>query len=197
MREEQQIILGCLEKDRKAQEALFQLYARQMYGLCLRYGGSKANADDLLQEGFLKVFDNIHSYKGDSPLAGWMSRVFINLAISQIRKQSRQPGFVDIDEFESQSASIVEDETILDRGFSLEETLLAIGQLKEQYRIVLNMYAIDKLTHKEIAEKLGISEGTSKSTLSRARIMLKEILERQIKIKNNSGKQNNTYRPIS
>lgn len=145
-----------------------------MYGYCLRYSGNPDDANDLLQDGFIKVFENIKSYKGDSPLQAWMSRVFINLAITRYRKKSSGPRFVEVEDTE-----IAEDEPADEttEPADVERVMACIQLLPEKYRIVLNLYAIDKMGHKEIAEQLGITEGTSKSQLSRARQMLKSLLE--------------------
>jgi RNA polymerase sigma-70 factor (ECF subfamily) len=172
--EDEKIIQGCRENDRRAQQELFLKYGRKMLGYCLLYSPNSDEANDLLQDGFLKVFDNIGSYKGDSPLPSWMARVFINLAISKYRKKAIGPKFVDMDESdipeENEDSHQIESQ-------DLETVLKALHSLPEKYRLVLNMYAIDKLSHRDIAENLGISEGTSKSQLSRARQLLKEILE--------------------
>lgn len=175
MLEDEHIIQGCKEKNRNAQQELFLKYSRKMYGFCLRYSDNSDDANDLLQDGFLKVFDNIESYKGDSPLHSWMTRIFINLAISRFRKRSSGPRFVDMDDTE-----LADD----DDSNQVEETdfnkvMACLAELPEKYRLVLNLYAIEKLGHKEIAEQLGISEGTSKSQLSRARQMLKDLLEKK------------------
>lgn len=135
------------------------------------------DANDLLQDGFLKVFDNIRSYKGESALAAWMSRIFINLAISRFRKQSSGPRFVDMDE--ANVAGQSEDVDVQVQEHDINKVIQAMHLLPDKYRLVLNMYAIDKMGHREIAEQLGITEGTSKSQLSRARQMLKELLEKE------------------
>jgi RNA polymerase sigma-70 factor (ECF subfamily) len=171
--EDDKIIQGCKENDRSAQQELFLKYSRKMYGYCLRYSNNTDDANDLLQDGFLKVFDNIKSYKGESPLPSWMARVIINLAISRFRKSSSGPRFVDMEDTDIVDDS---DESNQIQPHDMETVVHCMGLLPEKYRIILNLYAIDKLGHREIAEQLGISEGTSKSQLSRARQMLKELL---------------------
>jgi len=172
--EDEDIIQGCRENDRRAQQELFLRYGRKMFGYCLRYSDNPDDANDLLQDGFIKVFDNIKSYKGDSPLQAWMSRVFINMAITRFRKRNAGPRFVDMED-----AEFAEDteEDVQTEARDLDKVMQCLQQLPEKYRLVLNLYAIDKLGHKEIAEQLGITEGTSKSQLSRARQMLKNLLE--------------------
>jgi RNA polymerase sigma factor (sigma-70 family) len=173
--EDENIIQGCRENDRRSQQELFLKYGQKMYGFCLRYSQGPDDANDLLQDGFIKVFENIKSYKGDSPLQAWMSRVFINLAITRFRKKSGGPRFVDVEE-----ADIVDDNDDAPQVAShdMNKVMQCMAELPEKYRLVINLYAIDKMGHKEIAEQLGISEGTSKSQLSRARQMLKDLLER-------------------
>lgn len=175
MLEDDKIIQGCRQNDRKAQQELFLKYSQKMYGFCLRYSANPDDANDLLQDGFMKVFDNINSYKGDSPLGAWMSRVFINLAISGFRKRSGGPRFVEVEEGDIPDAS---DEDYVEQH-DFNKVMHCMSQLPEKYKIVLNMYAVDKLGHREIADALGISEGTSKSQLSRARQMLKDLLNKK------------------
>lgn len=173
MLEDDHIIQGCKEKNRAAQQELFLKYSSKMYGFCLRYSNNADDANDLLQDGFLKIFDNISSYKGDSPLQSWMTRVFINLAISRFRKRSAGPKFVDVEDSDFVDDT---DDSNQVAAYDMDRVMQCMAQLPEKYRIVLNLYAIDKLGHRDIAEQLGISEGTSKSQLSRARQMLKDLL---------------------
>jgi len=145
-----------------------------MLGHCLRYSPNSDDANDLLQDGFLKVFDNIGSYKGDSPLHSWMARIFINLAITKYRRTSAGPKFVDVENSDIADSSESDNQV---EKHDLDTVICAIQQLPERYRLVINMYAIDKMGHRDIADQLGITEGTSKSQLSRARQMLKELLD--------------------
>jgi RNA polymerase sigma-70 factor (ECF subfamily) len=175
---DEDIIQGCKNGDRRAQETLFLRYGKKMYGYCLRYSGNHADASDLLQDGFVKVFEFIGTYKGDSALEGWMTRLFINLAISRFRKRSSGPQFVDVENTPlAEQADETRDEEEL-APVNLDIVLSALAALPEKYRLVINLYAIDKMNHKDIAEQLGISEGTSKSLLSRGRVMLKEQLNK-------------------
>ncbi|MBL7812858.1 MAG: sigma-70 family RNA polymerase sigma factor [Bacteroidetes bacterium] len=167
------IIQGCKRGDRKWQQELFLRYGRKLYGYCLRYAANQEDANDLLQDGFVKIFDSIGSFKGESTLEAWMTRLIINMAISRFRKRNSGPRFVEMDDLH-----IADDaEEIQVASYDLGRVLSALEGLPEKYRIVLNLYAIEKMSHKEIAEQLEISEGTSKSTLSRARQMLKDQLE--------------------
>jgi RNA polymerase sigma factor (sigma-70 family) len=174
--EDDKIIQGCRENNRSAQQELFLKYSGKMYGYCLRYSNNSDDANDLLQDGFLKVFDNIKSYKGDSSLQSWMARVIINLAISKFRKRAAGPVFVDMEQTDIVDDS---DESNQIEVKDVNKVMQCLALLPEKYRIVLNLYAIDKMGHREIAQQLGISEGTSKSQLSRARNMLKDLLEKK------------------
>ena len=169
------IIAGCVKKDRNAQKSLYEKYAAKMFGFCLRYSNSRADAQDLLQDGFIKVFDSIATLKEASQLEGWMSRIFINLAMSKFRKSSRGPVMVEVIDVLDDSEEV----SIDDEPMEVNEVLNCLMALPEKYRVVLNLYAIDKLSHKEISETIGISIANSKSLLFRARVMLKELVEQQ------------------
>lgn len=169
------IIAGCVKKDRNAQKSLYEKYAAKMFGFCLRYSNSRADAQDLLQDGFIKVFDSIATLKEASQLEGWMSRIFINLAMSKFRKSSRGPVIVEVMDVLDDSEEV----SIDDEPMEVNEVLNCLMALPEKYRVVLNLYAIDKLSHKEISETIGISIANSKSLLFRARVMLKELVEQQ------------------
>jgi RNA polymerase sigma factor (sigma-70 family) len=170
------IIAGCVNKDRIAQKALYENYGAKMFGFCLRYSNSRADAQDLLQDGFIKVFDSIATLKDPSQLEGWMSRVFINLALSKFRKSSRGPSMVDVVDVTDETSEDIEVEV---DSIEIESVLKCLMALPENYRMVINMYAIDKLSHKEIAESLGTTISNSKSILHRARVLLKELVEQQ------------------
>ncbi|MFN4913911.1 MAG: RNA polymerase sigma factor [Sphingomonadales bacterium] len=178
---DEDIIQGCKKGDRRAQEELFLRYGKKMYGYCLRYSGNPADANDLLQDGFVKVFEFIGTYKGDSAIEAWMTRLFINLAISRFRKRSTGPQFVEVDTIPL-AEQVEENESAQESlSESVDEVLSALAALPEKYRLVINLYAIDNMSHREIAEQLGISEGGSKSLLSRGRVMLKELMKNKKK----------------
>ncbi len=172
---EQELIQKCIARDAAAQKQLYMLYGAKMYGVCLRYMGNEEDAKDLLQEGFIKLFDKLHMYK-DGNLAGWMSRIFTNMAITTLRNKQRGPLLEDIETKEVEQS---EDEPEVDGQISVADVMTAMKQLPDKYRTILNLYAVDNLNHKEISNMLGVSEGTSKSQLSRARVMLKELLEKK------------------
>lgn len=168
--DELQLIAGCKNRNRESQKKLYELYARKIYGICLRYSSSVEAAQDLVHDGFLKVFDNIGSYSGKGSFEGWLKRIFINLALEQIRKDktfSHQTD--DIQNIPDVVDSSTEDEISL---ISEAELLKMIQELPKGYRTVFNLYAIEELSHKEIASMLGINEVTSRSQYNRARQIL-------------------------
>ena len=148
-----------------------------MYGFCLRYSPSSAEAQDLLQEGFIKVFDSLQHLREAKLLEGWMSRIFINLALSKYRKAKSGPQWVDVE-----LADTTEDDDAVNANLeelTIDEVLQLMKQLPDKYGMVLNMYAIDGLSHKEIAQLLDTTETNSKSMLSRARKMLKDLIDKK------------------
>ncbi len=171
----EEIISGCIKNDRRSQKELFDRFGAKMYGHCLRYSPSSADAQDLLQEGFMKIFDSIQSLRDVSFFEGWMTRIFINMALSKFRKAKSGPTIVDIDHVDAPEEIEVEEGSM--NQLSADQVLELMKQLPEKYALVLNMYAIDNLTHKEIAQYLNTSESNSKSMLSRARKMLKDLIE--------------------
>ena len=170
------IIAGCIKKDRQAQKTLYEKYAAKMFGFCLRYSNSRADAQDLLQDGFIKVFDSIATLNDTSQLEGWMTRIIINLAMSRFRKSARGPVMVEVVDVLDDTSG---ETTTVDEPMEVNEVLACLMELPEKYRIVINMYAIDKLSHQEISEVLGTTVSNSKSLLFRARVMLKDLVEKQ------------------
>jgi RNA polymerase sigma-70 factor (ECF subfamily) len=164
----QDIIKGCIEGDRIAQEQLYNMFAPKMYGVCLRYSQCAEEAQDALQDGFIKVFDKIYQYKNIGSLEGWIRRVMVNTSLESYRKRRNvQLTFQipDIQEEEAESR---------DLGLSEKDLIGLIQGLPDKYRMVFNLYVFEEMTHKEIANELKISEGTSKSDLSRARAILQK-----------------------
>jgi RNA polymerase sigma factor (sigma-70 family) len=174
------LISGCRKNDRKAQQQLFEKFASKMFGHCLRYSKNEDDAKDILQEGFIKVFEKIGTLKEASQLESWMTRVFINLALTFWRKANKLPDFVDVLEIDAANEEIQEEKNDLTQ-MGPEQVLQWMHELPETYRMVLNMYAIDQMTHQEIAQSLGITVSNSKSILSRARKTLRDRLESESK----------------
>jgi RNA polymerase sigma-70 factor (ECF subfamily) len=140
-----------------------------MMGLCMRYAKDTFEAEDVLQMGFVKVFQKISDFRGEGSFEGWIRRIMVNTAIESYRKNLRNLNLVDIDEVYDQPQN-----TFDMSGLELKDLLKLVQQLSNGYRLVFNMYVIEGYSHKEIAKLLGITEGASKSQLSRARAILKE-----------------------
>ena len=167
----EEIIEGCKSGNRKAQEALYRQFSDQLFSICLRYASNQEEAEDILQVGFIRIFRSINHYKGIGSFEGWLIRIMINQAIDQYRKRPKLAR-IQLDEPE-----VLKIPAPIGDTFDAESLLQLITRLPEKYRMVFNLYAIEGYTHQEIAVMLDISEGTSKSQLSRARKWLKEKLE--------------------
>ena len=168
MHSEEEIIRRCLNNDVKAQEEFYRRYAPKMYGVCLRFAKNQMEADDFLQEGFIKVFSNLSSFRSEGSLEGWVRRTIVNTAINLIKKNSK---YLKDTEIEKADLMPHEDAGAYDHLY-VEELLEMIASLPVGYRMVFNLNIIEGYTHKEIGELLDISENTSKSQLSRARAAL-------------------------
>ena len=164
-----EIIKGCLEGSRRDQELLYRRNASKLYALCLRYSYDDDEAKDILQEGFIKIFENLRNYKFEGSFEGWMRRITVNTALEKYRSRNNLYKVEDIDRIpETDSEPDGEDYT----GLEAADLLGIIRELPPKYRMVFNLYAIEGYSHKEISKMVNISEGTSKSNLSRARIIL-------------------------
>lgn len=163
------LLEGCKKGERKAQESLYKTMASRMMGVCMRYAKDTYEAEDILQMGFIKVFQKVSEFRGDGSFEGWIRRIMVNTAIETYRKNLRSLNVVDIDEVYDQPQS-----TFDMSGLELKDLLKLVQQLSNGYRMVFNMYVIEGYSHREIAEQLGITEGASKSQLSRARTILKD-----------------------
>lgn len=172
---DEQLLQGCIERNVNAQKQLYDRFAKKMMGVCLRYAGSREEAQDLMQDGFIKVFERMISFKGTGSLEGWIKRIMVNTALDNFRKNKHNRMNVEIDNQESLFKS---DEGIHD-NLSAKELLKLIHQLPNGYRTVFNLYAIEGYSHKEIGEMLGITESTSKSQYSRARVQLQKVLQEE------------------
>ena len=170
---ERELIQGCLESSLKHQRELYHRYAPKMMGVCMRYAGSEEEAEDMLQEGFLTVFRKIETYAGTGELGAWIRRVMVNTALMYLRKMKKFQVHVEIEEVDF----FLESNESLFSGIAAGELMQMIQQLPAGYRTVFNLYAIEGYNHREIGEQLGISSGTSKSQYSRAREMLRKMIE--------------------
>jgi RNA polymerase sigma-70 factor (ECF subfamily) len=171
---DQQIIEGCAKHERKAQQLLYDRYSRFLLGICLRYAVDKAEAEDILQESFLKIFFNIDEFSGTGSFIGWLRKVAVNTAITHYHKNLKYRYHVEIEEYVSAETGT---ESFEDDFFTSEELYIVLNELPAGYRMVFNLYAVEGYKHKEIAEMLGIDTNTSKSQYSRARAALREKLE--------------------
>ena len=179
--EQTELVSGCVKGDRKSQQKVFETYYGKMLVVCLRYSKNIDEAKDILQEGFIKIFANIGKFDGKGSLEGWIRRVIVNTAIDTVRKNKRNL----FDDFENQKNKLsesIEEETFTDEfEFSANDVLNALHQISPAYRTVFNLYILEGHTHKEIAEKLDISEGTSKSNLAKAKMNIKKLLLKKVK----------------
>ena len=173
MNGEKEILTGCIKGKQAAQRELFEKYSRLLLGVCNRYAQSIEEAEDIMQEGFVKIFINIKEFKGDGSLIAWMRRIMINTAITHYHKMRKHRYHDDLDEV---SESRFEERTWGEAEFTKEELLNVIQRMPDGYRVVFNLYAVEGYKHREIAEILKIDENTSKSQYSRARRWLQERL---------------------
>jgi RNA polymerase sigma-70 factor (ECF subfamily) len=169
---ENDLINGCIEGNRVMQEELYRRFSPKMYAVCLRYASNTEEAQDILQEGFIKVFKKLESFRGDGSFEGWIRRIFVNTAIEQFRRKRYLQPVTEKEENTIEGKYV----SALD-GLAEKDILALIQQLSPGYRTVFNMYVIEGYSHKEIGEMLGISEGTSKSQLSRAKVILQEMVK--------------------
>jgi RNA polymerase sigma-70 factor (ECF subfamily) len=166
---DQELVRGCLREDRKCQEILYARYSRRMYAVCLRYARHQLEAQDLLQEGFIKVFDKLHSFRMEGSLEGWIRRIMVTTSISLYRRKSVQKerfGYEELPEEPVQPLALDE--------LGQEELITLVAGLPDGYRLVFNLYAIEGYDHAEIAELIGCGESTSRSQLAKARRMLQQ-----------------------
>ena len=167
-----QLVNGCRDGNANAQRELFERFAQKMMGVCVRYTDSTEEAEDMLQDGFIKVFAKLDSFRGEGSLEGWLRRIMVNTALENFRrlkeqKQNTEGGVEDlqISNFDNPEDKLGE-----------KDLLNMIKSMPQGYRIIFNLYAIEGYTHKEIGEQLGLSEGTSKSQYARARVYLQKVL---------------------
>lgn len=161
------LVKKCIDGDQKAQRMLFEKFAPKMLGVCLRYANSKEQAEDVLQDGFIKIFLKLNLYKGGS-LEGWIRRIMVNTSLDQIRKEKKFKNDIAMDVVDYKMEL---DSHILE-NIHANDLLMLINEMPQGYRTVFNMFAIEGYSHKEIAKELGVTENTSKSQYSRAKAFL-------------------------
>jgi len=171
-----QLIQSCIAGNPAAQLELYETYSPTMFGICLRYSSDYHSAEDLLQDGFIKAFNNIDRFRGNGSFEGWLKRIFINTAIEQYRKNKRL-SFLPLE----RDQQISSDQTNALDELAVQDLLKLLQKTPTGYRTVFNLYAVEGYNHREIGELLGISEGTSKSQLARARVFIKGLIKQTYK----------------
>jgi RNA polymerase sigma factor (sigma-70 family) len=167
---EPDLIKACIEGDRRMQEELYKRFAPKMYAVCLRYTNNADDAQDLLQEGFIKIYKNLHRFRAEGSFEGWVRRVFVNTSIEHFRKKSTKLSLVS----EKEENALEDTDITALESLAEKDIINIIQQLSPGYRTVFNLYVVEGYSHKEIGELLGISEGTSKSQLARAKSVLQK-----------------------
>jgi RNA polymerase sigma factor (sigma-70 family) len=167
------LVKNCIEGNQLSQRKLFEMYAPKMMGVCLRYTKDVARAEDVMQDGFIKVFTKLEKFSGQGSLEGWIRRIMVNTALDHLRKDSKFTANISMDDVDYK----VEFDGQILSSLMEEDLLKLIREMPDGYRTVFNMFAIEGYSHKEIAERLEISENTSKSQYSRAKAHLRQKLE--------------------
>lgn len=168
---ENQLIENCISGNRKSQKDLYDLFAGKMFAVCLRYARNQMDAEDILQEGFVKLFNNLHRFRGEGSFDGWVRRIFVNTAIEHIRRKN-----LNTTVSEGLENSVKDKyKNALDNLYE-KDIIASANTLSDGYRTVFTMYAVEGYSHKEIASHLGITESTSKSQFSRAKALLRNMI---------------------
>lgn len=175
---DEDLIKGCIREDRDCQRELYRRFSGKMMAVCMRYAGNRMEAEDMLQDGFIKVFDHLPGFKMEGSLEGWIRRIMVNNAINKIRANKMR--FEDINEYALEPEH--HDRSIIDR-ISEQDILKLISCMPQGYRYVFNMFAIEGFSHREIAESLGIEEASSRSQYAKAKKYLQQQIIQLEKIK--------------
>ncbi len=173
--DEHKLIDECLAGKSIFQQKLFEMFAPKMLGVCLRYMKSTQEAEDMLQDGFVKVFGKLSDFERTGSLEGWIRRIMVNTCLDQIRKNAKFANSADLKDVEFK----LENQNFMLENLAAQDLMTMINEMPQGYKVVFNMFAIEGYSHKEIGDLLGISENTSKSQYSRARAFLREKLELQ------------------
>jgi len=168
---ESDLIQGCIAGDRRIQEELYRRFAPKMYAVCLRYAGNAEDAQDILQDGFVKIYKNLARFRGEGSFEGWIRRIFVNTSIEHLRRKTYLKPIAEKEE----NTIPYKEKSVLD-NLAEKDIMKLISQLSPGYRTVFNLYVVEGYTHREIGDILGISEGTSKSQLARARMILQDMV---------------------
>ncbi len=178
------IIQGCVDGKRNYQKMLYEQFSSKMFYVCLRYTRSREDAEDVLQEGFIKIFKNISNFKTEGSFEGWIRRIMVNSAIDHIRKQKEAKIFNDVENL----AVNHESDFVADSRLKEKELMAIVKTLPFGYQTVFNLYVIEGYSHNEIAGMLNISEGTSKSQLSKAKEQLRHLLQKYFDVTTHNKK---------
>lgn len=179
---EQDLVDGCRRGDRQAQRHLYDAFGGKMFAICLRYVNNRADAEDVLQDAFVKIYEHMNSFRGESPLQYWMKSIVVNTALKHIRRKKHT---LELDEVNGSELPVASAEITL-AGFQMQQLLGFIRELPPGCQTIFNLYAIEGYQHNEIAKLLEISEGTSKSQYSRARCLLQQKLNKEQRFDNES-----------
>lgn len=175
--DEATLIRDCLRNEESAQKAFYERFSARMLGLCYRYTGSREDAEDVLQEGFIKVFTRLEQYRFSGSLEGWIRKIMVNTAINHLKKNRYFQR-----EMEMENAVELSAAAQADQGMQAKEVIETIGALPAGYRTILNLYAVEGYSHREIGGLLGIAESTSRSQYARAKALLSKLIEEKQKI---------------
>ncbi len=181
---ETDLIQGCIEGDKRMQEELYKRFSPKMYAVCLRYAGNADDAQDILQDGFIKIYKNLARFRSEGSFEGWIRRIIVNTSIEHLRRKTY---LKPIDEKEENTIPYKE-KSVLD-NLGEKDIMNLIRELSPGYRTVFNMYVVEGYTHKEIGDILGISDGTSKSQLARARMILQDLVVKYLDQKDRKKRQ--------
>jgi RNA polymerase sigma factor (sigma-70 family) len=178
---DEELVKECVSGNPIAQKKFYDLFAKKMMGVCLRYMSNEDEAQDVLQDGFIKIFSKLHDFESKGSLEGWVRRIMVNTALDQYRKNKKHQNDVDVDVVGYK----LEKNDFIIESITAQDLLKIIQAIPEGYRVVFNLFAIEGYSHKEIAERLGVTESTSKSQYSRAKSLLRKLM-----IENNIVEEN-------
>ena len=173
MHSEQELIQACIRQERPAQRKLYERFASKLFVTAMRYTKNRTDAEDVLQDSFIKIYQKLENFRFDCPLEAWLRKVVVNTALKHLQKQPNYAQHIDSE----QVADEIEDSEFTLSGFEFEQLMGIVQSLPEGCRTIFNLYAIEGYQHNEIAAMLGVSEGTSKSQFSRARVLLQAKLK--------------------
>ncbi len=175
---QQNILARCKNGERIAQQQLYEHFKGKMFAVCLRYANCRQDAEDALQEGFVKVFRDLHQFRGEGSFEGWMRRVIVNVALQNLRKQKGGLQFTELENVEYKLSDA--DDSVFEESEKAAALIKLMQKMPTGFRTVLNLYVMEDYSHQQIAGELGISVGTSKSQLNRAKAFLKNLLEKNL-----------------